>query len=158
MGRSGEFKAAEVSEKLKKAIPYYRTAKLLTADPIKFPLEAHKVQDTPLRFPGKVLADEKSNRLFVADSNHNRIVVSTLEGQLLDVIGSGAIGKQDGSFKEAHSIILKGWRYWVKRLYVCDTENHALRKVDLKEGKVATIAGDGEQASSVFRLGTWFID
>ena len=45
---------------------------------------------TPLRFPGKVLADEAGDRLFIADSNHNRIVVTTLDGiEVLDVIGSG---------------------------------------------------------------------
>jgi thiol-disulfide isomerase/thioredoxin len=149
-GRSGEFKATEVSEKLKKAIPYYRTAKLLTSEPLKFPLEANKTQDTPLRFPGKVLADEKSNRLFIADSNHNRIVVSTLEGQLLDVIGNGAIGLKDGTFKEARFNHPQGMALQGETLYVCDTENHALRKIDLKEAKVVTISGDGEQASNAF--------
>src|SRR5262249_29251659 len=35
-------------------------------------------------------------------------------------------------------------------LYVADTENHLLRKVDLQAKKVATVAGTGEQASNPF--------
>ena len=35
-----------------------------------------RTADTPLRFPGKVLADEAGERLFIADSNHNRIVIA----------------------------------------------------------------------------------
>ena len=33
-------------------------------------------------------------------------------------------------------------------LYVADTENHAIRALDLKEQSVATIAGIGTQASA----------
>ena len=54
---------------------------------------------TPLRFPGKVLADEAGGRLFIADSNHNRIVVATLDGKLQHVIGTGAIGRADGGVR-----------------------------------------------------------
>ncbi|NLD73329.1 MAG: redoxin domain-containing protein, partial [Chloroflexi bacterium] len=45
-----------------------------------------------LRFPGKVLADESGGRLFIADTGHHRIVVATLGGEVVDVIGSGQRG------------------------------------------------------------------
>ena len=38
-------------------------------------------------------------------------------------------------------------------LYVADTENHAIRAVDLKEHKVTTIAGIGSQARGIPRPG-----
>jgi len=145
-GRSGEFKAAEVDTILKAAIPYYKKQGLLTAAPLKFPLEVEKTKTTPLRFPGKVLADEKTNRLFIADSNHNRIVVATFAGELLDVIGSGDIGKADGDFATATFNHPQGMTLLGETLYVADTENHMLRKVDLKKRTVVTIAGDGEQS------------
>src|SRR5215210_5425527 len=73
----------------------------LDARPLKFALERAKTGDLPLAFPGKVLADECGDRLFVADSNHNRVVVTRLDGTLLYTVGSGAAGRRDGSFQEA---------------------------------------------------------
>ena len=55
---------------------------------------------TPLRFPGKVLADAASDRLFIADSGHNRVVIATLDGKLLDTVGTGAAGHTDGPFDD----------------------------------------------------------
>ena len=46
--------------------------------PLKLVLERAKVGDLPLAFPGKILADQKSDRLFIADSDHNRIVIAKL--------------------------------------------------------------------------------
>ncbi len=143
---SGEFKANLVSNVLINAIPFYRRHKLLDEQPLKFALEANKEQDTPLRFPGKILADEKSNRLFISDSNHNRIVIASLDGKLQDVIGSGTIGKEDGDFQSASFNHPQGCALNGDTLYVADTENHSLRKVDLVAKMVSTIAGTGEQA------------
>ncbi|HZL91933.1 MAG TPA: thioredoxin-like domain-containing protein [Pirellulaceae bacterium] len=145
-GRSGEFKAAEVAEVLNLAIPYYRKQNLLDERPFVLELAAEKQAKTPLRFPGKVLADETGNRLFIADSSHNRIVISSLDGKLLDVIGSGAIGRSDGDYKTASFDHPQGMALHQDTLYVADTENHLLRKVDLKAKAVTTIAGLGLQA------------
>ena len=145
-GRSGEFKAPDVAEVLKVAIPYYRERKLLDETPFKLELESEKQAKTPLRFPGKLLADEKSNRLFISDSNHNRIVIATLEGELLDIIGSGAMGKADGDYATATFDHPQGMALDGETLYVADTENHLLRKVDLEAKMVTTIAGTGSQA------------
>jgi hypothetical protein len=48
---------------------------------LNFRLERDKEPRTALRFPGKVLADERTNRLFIADSNHHRICGRLAEGQ-----------------------------------------------------------------------------
>ena len=48
-----------------------------------------QAEETTLSFPGKVLADGLGNRLFIADTNHNRIVVTELDGSVKQVIGSG---------------------------------------------------------------------
>jgi thiol-disulfide isomerase/thioredoxin len=145
-GRSGEFKAAEVDEVLKTAIPYYRSQKLLDEKPFPLELASEKQAKTPLRFPGKILADEAGDRLFISDSNHNRIVIAALDGKLLDVIGSGTIGRADGDYKSAAFDHPQGMALLKETLYVADTENHLLRKVDLKAKKVSTIAGIGVQA------------
>lgn len=106
---------------------------------------------TPLAFPGKVLADRESDRLFIADSGHHRIVVTTLEGEVLHIIGNGKSGLTDGSFSESQFFAPQGitWDEENQILYVADTENHALRRIDLKNKIVETIAGTGEQSHNI---------
>ena len=145
-GRPGEFKAEEFVEILDKAIPFYEKAGLLDRQPLRFDLLAHRAEKTPLRFPGKVLADEAGGRLFITDSNHNRIVVTSLDGKLIDTIGSGAMGKADGDYATATFDHPQGCALVNNMLYVADTQNHLLRKVDLDAKTVTTIAGIGSQA------------
>jgi sugar lactone lactonase YvrE len=94
------------------------------------------------------LADVAGNRLFIADSNHKRIVATTLDGKLLHVIGSGAIGRADGTFADATFNHPQGMALAGEHLYVADTENHLLRKIDLTAKKVTTIAGTGKKGSA----------
>ncbi|MBM4067017.1 MAG: hypothetical protein FJ266_15510, partial [Planctomycetes bacterium] len=95
----------------------------------------------------KVLADEASNRLFIADSNHNRIFITNLEGEVLDIAGNGETGRNDGAFKDASFHHPQGMALQGDNLYVADTENHLIRKLDLKAKIVTTIAGTGKQAA-----------
>jgi hypothetical protein len=48
--------------------------------------------DTALRFPGKVAVHEAGDRLFIADSGNHRIVVTTLQGQHVCVVGGIGAG------------------------------------------------------------------
>jgi thiol-disulfide isomerase/thioredoxin len=143
--KSGEFKAEDLESRLRSTINTYKKKGTLSLEPLKLELEASKAEETPLRFPGKILADEKSGRLFIADSNHNRIVVASLDGKLQTVIGSGQIGRQDGNYATATFNHPQGMALLNDVLYVADTENHSIRKIDLTEKQVVTIAGDGEQ-------------
>lgn len=104
--------------------------------------------DTALFFPGKVVADAAGDRLYVADSNHNRVVVSSLSGEVKEVIGSGQEGMSDGSFSQALFNHPQGMALVGDILYLADTENHAIRQVDLAAKSVETIAGTGEQGTT----------
>ena len=109
----------------------------------------HRMEErakSALAFPGKVLADEATDRLFISDSNHNRIIISTLEGEVSQVIGSGEVGFANGDFPVASFDHPQGMALDEDALYVADTENHAIRRVDLARGKVETVAGTGRQA------------
>jgi len=115
-GNSGEIDFETLDGFFKRALPYYRDKGLLDETPVRFDLERERVADTPLRFPGKVLADEPSQRLFIADSNHNRIVVASTDGTLIDTIGAGGIGASDGDFATAtfdhpQGMVLRDDRY-----------------------------------------------
>ncbi|MCS6863417.1 MAG: alkyl hydroperoxide reductase, partial [Abditibacteriales bacterium] len=110
-------------------------------------LERQKAPRGILEFPGKVLADERSGQLFIADSGNNRIVVVSLkDGTLREVVGSGEEGYRDGSFEEAQFRHPQGMAYDGRVLYVADTENHAIRVVDFEKRRVSTVAGTGRQA------------
>ena len=101
--------------------------------------------DGGLSFPGKVLADEASGRLFISDSNHNRVVVATLDGEVTQVVGGGEAGLADGDFSMARFDHPQGMALDGDSLYVADTENHAIRRIDLAAGTVETVAGTGQQ-------------
>jgi thiol-disulfide isomerase/thioredoxin/sugar lactone lactonase YvrE len=112
-------------------------------------LERDKEPRTVLRFPGKVLADERTNRLFIADSNHHRILVVSLKDSRVEmVIGAGAMGFRDGAFDKAQFNNPQGMAYDpdADALYIADTDNHAIRKANLRTRTVETLAGTGEQS------------
>jgi len=125
----------------------FRSKNLINEKPIPLSLEKYKQGPAYLSFPGKILADEASNRLFIADSNHNRIVITNLEGKVLDIAGNGETGRGDGGFKDASFHHPQGIALQGDNLYVADTENHLIRKLDLKSKIVTTIAGTGKQAA-----------
>lgn len=128
-------------------ISEYRSKNLMSEKPLPLSLEKDKKGPSLFSFPGKVLADEASNRLFIADSSHNRIVITTLDGEVLDVAGNGKIGRNDGTFAEARFNHPQGMAFHNDYLYVADTENHLIRKLDLKAKTVKAFAGTGKQAS-----------
>ena len=98
---SGEGNRELLDEVIAKLIAYHRAKGTLDETPVQFDLERNRVKPDALRFPGKVLADEASDRLYITDSNHNRIVITSLEGKLIDVIGNGTAGSTDGNYKTA---------------------------------------------------------
>ncbi|MBX7169027.1 MAG: redoxin domain-containing protein [Pirellulales bacterium] len=144
-GHSGEIDFAALDDFFKQALPYYRAKGLLDETPLHFALARAQAEATPLRFPGKLLADEAGDRLFISDSNHNRIVVAKLDGTLIETIGSGQLGAADGDFATATFNRPQGMALQGETLYLADTENHLLRKIDLAAKTVTTIAGTGEQ-------------
>ncbi|MGH2537346.1 MAG: thioredoxin-like domain-containing protein, partial [Candidatus Promineifilaceae bacterium] len=122
--------------------------------PLALKLEGEGQPDSPLRFPGKLLADVEGGRLFIADSSHNRIVVAGLDGAVLEVIGSGQPALVDGPFESAAFFRPQGLALAdPDTLYVADTSNHAIRKVDLAGRQVETVAGTGRQRYTTARRG-----
>lgn len=116
--------------------------------PLDLVLEAERAAPSVLSFPGAVLADESADRLYIADSNHHRVLVASLDGRLHQSIGGpGGAGFDDGSFTEATFHRPQGLALNDDgtRLYVADLENHAIREVDLVEEEVRTVAGTGAQ-------------
>ncbi len=150
---SGEGNYDIIDQVVAKTIGEFRKRGELNEEPLKLTLERAKVGDLPLAFPGKVLADQKSDRLFIADSNHNRIVVTRLDGTLLETIGSGERGSTDGTYEKAGFYRPQGMVLDGDNLFVADTENHLIRRIDLKTKTVSTVAGTGQQSREYFLRG-----
>jgi len=145
-GHSGEVTFDQLDNLLKPAVAHYRKMGLLDEKPLVFEPESKRAARTPLSFPGKVLADEPGNHLFIADSGHNRIVIARLDGTLLDIIGDGRRGQSDGNYAQARFNSPQGMALNGDMLYVADTENHLIRKIDLAKKQVTAVAGTGHQS------------
>jgi sugar lactone lactonase YvrE len=127
-----------------KLVKAYRGRGLKTT-PMHFALERAKIHG-PLFFPGKVLADAGTNRLFIADSTNNRIVITDLAGKKVAVAGTGKEGKHEGPFAEATFADPQGLAFdGDHTLYVADRKNHLIRALDLKAQTVRAVAGTGVQ-------------
>ena len=140
---SGEGVYDILDEHIDKMVKDYRAKKILKEDPINY--ELIKEHTGPLNFPGKILADAGSKRLFIADSTNHRIVITNLDGKKIAIAGSGVEGLKDGSFAEARFSDPQGMALVGDVLYVADRKNHALRGLNLKDQTVKLVAGTGEQ-------------
>src|SRR4030081_754564 len=112
--------------------------------PSAIALEEIREPARTLSFPGKVLAP--SDGLFIADSNHHRIVSAGFDGSIRRLYGSGQPGLSDGPADRAGFQQPQGMARSGSTLYVADTENHAVRAIDLEAGVVTTVARAGGQA------------
>ncbi len=121
---------------------------LLQRGPLDVRLERDGLPRTVLSFPGKVHADPARDRLFVADTNHHRIVAVRLsDREVVAVYGSGSPGLADGAAAAARFDQPQGMALSADgtTLYVADVGNHAVREIDLAAGDVTTLAGTGRK-------------
>ena len=123
-----------------------RARGVLDEKPIPLALEKHRLGPSLLSFPGKILADPAADRLFIADTNHNRVLVARRDGQVLDTVGGPQRGERGGGYAEARFDHPQGLALDGDTLYVADRENHLIRKIDLKGRRVTTVAGTGRQS------------
>lgn len=148
---SGEGVYEVLDEHIGKLVKEYRAKKELKEQPLNYALIHERAG--PLNFPGKVLADAASNRLFIADSTHHRIVITTLAGKKIAIAGTGIPGLKDGPFAQAQFSDPQGMALVGEMLYVADRRNHALRALNLKDKTVTLVAGTGEQQRTGRDLG-----
>lgn len=146
---SGEGDRDVLDQLIEQVIREHKELGTINFQQLNLTLEKQNKLPTPLAFPGKVLAT--SDKLFIADSGHHRIVVSTLDGEVLHLIGTGQSGLTDGNFTQAQFSAPQGMAYDDENqlLYVADTENHTIRTIELKSQAVKTIAGTGKQSHNI---------
>lgn len=138
----GERSYQQLDQQVSQLLEKYRKNGKLDEKPLPLKLEVAR-DTTPLSFPEKLCFDSKRKLLYIADSGHNRIVVADCDGKLVNVIGTGQSGFADGSYDKAQFHHPRGLTVVDNVLYVADTQNQRLRKVDLQKQIVSTISGDG---------------
>jgi thiol-disulfide isomerase/thioredoxin len=144
---SGEGKGEAFDNAIAAVVHVFDEQGAIDRRPLPRSLERDRLATSALAFPGKVLADEESGRLFIADSNHHRVLIGNLDGQMTEVVGDGGAGFADGAFDAARFYRPQGLALSGDTLLVADTENHAIRAIDLAARTVTTIAGTGRQAA-----------
>lgn len=98
-----------------------------------------------MKSPSYVDFDPLTRQVFVTDTGNNRILVFDSEGNCIHRIGGTKPGYKDGSSPMFRSP--RGIKYHpeVDSVFVCDTGNHCVRKIDMKDQIVSTLCGDGNQ-------------
>ena len=136
----GEVTFDSMDSLLGKMVRHFDEAELLKRSTLASnPHEKHNNKNPKLSFPGNITADKLKRRLFISDSNNDRIIMATPDGRVTDIIGSGTPGNRDGNFSTAQFSSPQGMSVLKSNLYVCDTDNHAIRRVDLTTNEVDTI-------------------
>ena len=94
-----------------------------------------------LQHPLGVAWDAEAGLLYVADTfNHKVKALDPETGRVWTVAGTGDAGHHDGPAKDATFHEPGGLAVLAGRLFVADTNNHAVRVIDVAAGSVVTLA------------------
>ncbi len=142
---SGEGNRDIIDNYIEVGLAIFQEEGMLDNTPLAVVPERPDRPEALLSFPGKIIAEARTQRLVIADSGHHRLMVCSPDGTIQEIIGSGLAGNADGDFETAHFFHPQGMAWHGEDLIVCDTDNHLLRRVDFVARSVTTIAGTGEQ-------------
>ncbi len=99
-----------------------------------------------LSFPSGLFLDNSGN-MFIADTNNHRIrKVDNSTGIITTVAGNGLRGFRGDDGDAANAMLNEPHGLSIDSLgnvFVADTNNHRIRKVDSRTGKITTVAGGG---------------
>jgi thiol-disulfide isomerase/thioredoxin len=139
----GEGQRADLEAKMAQIIDEANTKRKLIAAPA--PVAKKPEAKSFMQFPSKLASF--GERLYIADTAHNRVLETTFEGRVTRIFGSGNAGFWDGLASQAGMREPTGLCVGKESLFICDTGNHAVRRVKLLEHDdiLETIAGTGKQ-------------
>ncbi len=157
----GEFQFEAMDRVLTVMVEEFDRAGVLNRAPVPFEYGSESESHGALSFPGKVLAAD-DGKLFIADSNHHRVIIADEDGMITEIIGNGESPLAVESFDPQPGVlnpIGSEWDYDTSlfdnpqgmaldgdTLYVADAGTHTIMRIDLKARKVVVVAGTGEQS------------
>jgi sugar lactone lactonase YvrE len=96
------------------------------------------------------LAVDASNNLYLADSHNHRIrKITASTGIITTIAGTGAPGFSGDTAAATSATLTLPHGVTIDpagNLYLADTANHRIRRIDVTTGIITTVAGDGTQA------------
>lgn len=143
--QAGEGQKELIDDTIQVLLERHSAKGTIAKEPVNIRQKPKLTNRTYLSFPGKLSISGQN--IAISDSNHNRILVTDLKGKMIHTVGTGQADFLDGDFGSARFFRPQGVLLQGDVLYVADTENHAVRMVDLKRESVTTIAGTGKQCS-----------
>ena len=119
----------------------------LNLKPLEFPAENDRAAQGPLLYPGKVLADPVGQTT-VHFRHRPQPDRRDRPGRQIAGRRSARVprGSSTAVMTRPVSTASRECAWPAETLYVADTENHAIRAIDLKSRIVSTISGTGSQA------------
>ncbi|XP_028415084.1 NHL repeat-containing protein 2-like [Dendronephthya gigantea] len=144
----GEGHRETLMEFVDAAIKWFQNSGKISNHSINISLARDSLPQTSLSFPGKISLKKSGDKMAVADTGHHRILIVDMTGVVETVVGKGESGLADGGFDQAQFNCPQGlaWK-GDSMVFVADTENHAIRLIDLKSKTVTTVAGTGLQGN-----------
>jgi sugar lactone lactonase YvrE len=98
------------------------------------------------------LALDAANNLYLADTHNHRIrKITATTGIITTIAGTGASGFSGDTTAAANSTLALPHGLTIDtqgNLYLADTQNHRIRRIEATTGIITTVAGDGTQAFS----------
>ena len=157
----GEFQLDAMDRVLTAMVDEFDQAGVLNRDPVPFEYGSEAKSHGSLSFPGKILAAD-DGYLYIADSNHHRVIVASEDGKVSDIVGDGKSPLALESFDPPPGVLNpigsdwdfdfplfdnpQGMALAGEILYVADAGTHTIQRVDLASHTVSVIAGTGEQS------------
>ena len=107
-----------------------------------------EIAGTPFNGPRAIDLDPQGNVYLALREGNMVFMISPKSGRVHHIAGTGESGNtgDDGPAKLARLNGPKGISYAPDgSLYLADTENHTIRRIDLRKGVIATVLGTGER-------------
>ncbi|OZB80908.1 MAG: hypothetical protein B7X28_05875 [Halothiobacillus sp. 13-55-253] len=137
----GERSYTDMASIIQSAVDSALAANTLTHP--KLPLKPLSADNHFMVLPTKIAVND--HRVAISDTGHDQIRIFDHKGNLLATIGDGKAGFADGSFATAEFNRPQGIAWLGDDLYVADTDNQRIRRVDFASQTVSTVVGNGQR-------------
>jgi hypothetical protein len=147
---TGAFLGEDIYENLKPVISglahEFSLIGIINYKPPLFTAPTRSLSQKLLAFPSKIIYAPERDSFFISDTGNHKIIECDTTGKLIQTIGTGNKGSENGSFETAAFFAPRGlaWDSANNALYVADTFNSLIRKIDFKSQTVTNLAGNLE--------------
>ena len=103
--------------------------------------------DTQLRFPTGIAWEDGTGNIYISDTENHRVLVFEVSTERIEVmVGTGTFGFSGDGLQATQAELASPTSLAIDSngdLYIADTKNHRIRKVDRNTGIISTVAGNG---------------